>query len=88
VKLILAALVVSGLISSLLSRQATPAQHDAHGDDLGMVNFATSCTPAAHAEFQRGVAMLHSYWFGYAGQTFRSVLEPELARARAFLAKR
>jgi tetratricopeptide (TPR) repeat protein len=76
-KLILAVLVVSGLASSLLSQQPTPAQHDAHGDDLGTVNFATSCTPAARAEFQRGVAMLHSYWFGYAGKTFRSVLEKD-----------
>jgi hypothetical protein len=84
VKLILAALVVSGLASSLVSQQATPAQHDAHSDDLGTNNFATSCTPAAHAEFQRGVAMLHSYWFGYAGKTFRSVLEKDPGCAIAY----
>jgi tetratricopeptide (TPR) repeat protein len=76
VRLILAVLVVSGLASPFPSQQAT-AQHDAHSDELGAVNFATSCTPAAHAEFQRGVAMLHSYWFGYAGKTFRSVLEKD-----------
>ena len=27
------------------------------------------------AEFERGVAMLHSYWFNYAGKTFRGVLD-------------
>ncbi len=82
--LILAALIVSGFASSRLSQQATPPQHDAHGDDLGTVEFATSCTPAAHAEFQRGVAMLHSYWFIYAGKTFRSVLEKDPGCAIAY----
>jgi hypothetical protein len=48
-------------------------QHD-HGR-LGTVNFPTSCDPSVQAEFERGVAMLHSYWFNYAGKTFRSVLE-------------
>jgi tetratricopeptide (TPR) repeat protein len=76
VQLILVAFV-AGLASAASSQQATPPHHEAHGDELGAVNFATSCTPAAHAEFQRGVAMLHSYWFGYAGKTFRSALEKD-----------
>ena len=67
--------LVAGLASVASSQQATPPHHETHGDELGTVNFATSCTPAAHAEFQRGIVMLHSYWFGYAGKTFRSVLE-------------
>jgi tetratricopeptide (TPR) repeat protein len=35
-------------------------------------------------EFERGVAMLHSYWFNYAGKTFRSVLEQDPGCAMAY----
>jgi hypothetical protein len=58
-KLIAVALVV-GLLSGSPQQQPPPLHHDPHGDELGTVDFATSCAPAAHAEFQRGVAMLHS----------------------------
>jgi tetratricopeptide (TPR) repeat protein len=84
VTILLAALLLSGLASPAHSPHATTSQHDGHADDLGTVDFATSCTPAAHAEFQRGVAMLHSYWFGYAGKTFRSVLEKDPGCAIAY----
>ena len=55
------------------------AQHH----QLGTVHFTTSCTPAAQVEFERGVAMLHSYWFNYAGKTFRLALaqDPNCAMA-------
>src|SRR5215831_8164606 len=31
-------------------------------DKLGKVSFPTSCDAAVQGEFERGVAMLHSYW--------------------------
>jgi hypothetical protein len=43
--------------------------------DLGKVSFPTSCDPKVQAEFERGVAMLHSYWFSYARKTFEGVLQ-------------
>jgi hypothetical protein len=54
---------------------AAVAQHQ--HDQLGTVSFPTSCSPSVQAEFERGVAMLHSYWFSYAGKTFRAVLEKD-----------
>ena len=51
------------------------AQHQ--HDDLGSVSFPTSCQPSVQTQFERGVAMLHSYWFNYAGKTFRAVLEQD-----------
>ena len=36
------------------------------------------------AEFERGVAMLHLYWFNYAGKTFRRVLERDPSCAIAY----
>ncbi len=56
------------------------AQHH----ELGTVSFPTSCQPAVQAEFERGVAMLHSYWFSYAGKTFRGVLEKDPGCAMAY----
>jgi hypothetical protein len=37
-----------------------PAQQD---EKLGKPSFAISCDPKVQAEFERGVAMIHSYWF-------------------------
>ncbi len=61
------------------------AQHDPrtpHGE-LGQVSFPISCQTGVQEEFERGVAMLHSYWFNYAGKMFRAVLErdPDCAMA-------
>lgn len=56
---------------------ATSAQQPHQHDDLGSVRFATSCSPGVQTQFERGVAMLHSYWFNYAGKTFRAVLEQD-----------
>jgi tetratricopeptide (TPR) repeat protein len=62
---------------------AVPGNAQDHAHQLGKVSFATSCKPAVQAEFENGVAMLHSYWFNYAGKTFRGVLgqDPECAMA-------
>jgi tetratricopeptide (TPR) repeat protein len=49
------------------------AGHDAHGG-VGKVVFVNSCAPAVQADFARGVAMLHSFWWSAGEQTFREVL--------------
>ena len=53
-------------------------------EKLGKVNFPTSCDPKVQAEFERGVAMLHSYWFNYAGKTFRAILQQDPNCAMAY----
>ena len=67
----LAALSTFLLLSPVIVQAHEPA------DKLGKVTFPTSCDAKVHAEFESGVAMLHSYWFSYAGKTFRSVLEKD-----------
>lgn len=65
----------------------TLAQHPAsHGDpaaDVGRVSFRTSCAPAVSGAFNRGVAMLHSFWFPAAIEQFDAVLakDPNCAMA-------
>ena len=63
---------------------ALPAAAQDHAHELGTVSFPTSCKPTVQTEFEKGVAMLHSYWFSYAGKTFRGVLEQDPACAMAY----
>ncbi len=58
------------------------AQHEHHGtpageppEKLGVVDFPVSCTPAAQKEFNRAMALFHSFWFDPAKQSFAKVLE-------------
>ena len=59
----------------LLSTVASLAHDDDEGKGkLGTVKFDNSCDPKVQAQLQRGVAMLHSFWYSAAEQTFRQVL--------------
>ena len=74
------------LVLALLSaswRQA-PAQHDhAAPEKLGRVHFATSCKPEVSADFDRAIALLHSFGFAAAKQAFDGVTakDPDCAMA-------
>lgn len=65
------------------------AQHDHHGgappDDIGArhVQFATSCAPAVAADFNKGVALLHSFWFPQATAAFAAVAKADPTCAMA-----
>jgi len=52
-------------------------------EKLGKVTFPTSCDAKAQAQFERGVAMLHSYWFTEARKVFDAVIaqDPKCAMA-------
>src|SRR5713226_4657865 len=56
----------------------------AQQEKLGKVKFRTSCDPKVQAEFERGVAMLHSYWFTQARKTFEGVLQQDPGCAIAY----
>ena len=44
---------------------------------LGQVSFATSCDPKVGAEFNRAVALLHSFWFGASATAFTAIAEKD-----------
>jgi tetratricopeptide (TPR) repeat protein len=46
-------------------------------EQLGKVTFPTSCDPKVQAQFERGVAMLHSYWFTEGGKVFDDVAKQD-----------
>jgi hypothetical protein len=57
-------------------------QHD-HGEQLGTVDFPVSCNAAAGAEFQRGVALLHSFQYEDAEKAFGGAAAADPACAMA-----
>ena len=66
------------LLLCMAGRGAGSAQDHQHGASgspqrVGNVTFATSCSPAVQQDFNRGVALLHSFWFSAAIDTFTAV---------------
>jgi hypothetical protein len=78
--------VPAGLVAAfVLTPSAVWAQHghDGPAGPLGTVQFANACSPGVAADFNRGVALLHSFWFSAAIDTFSSVLERDPGCAMA-----
>jgi len=66
------------LVVGVCSGAATAAQDHQHAASgtpqrVGNVTFATSCNPAVQQDFNRGVALLHSFWFSAAIDSFTAV---------------
>ncbi|HMD36761.1 MAG TPA: hypothetical protein VKH42_17425, partial [Vicinamibacterales bacterium] len=59
-------------IAIAVAGTAAHAQDHQHAapEQLGRVHFETSCTAAAQQTFDRGVALLHSFDFGRAIESF------------------
>jgi len=75
------------LLALLVSTQgAADGEHhpDSSGQEkLGAIDFPISCSSAAKGEFNRAVAMLHSFWYEEANKTFHRISEtnPDCAMA-------
>jgi hypothetical protein len=76
---ILAIALVAGVAAAGLAARNPGAQ----ATQVGTVHFATSCTPAVQADFNRAVAMLHSFWFQASTDAFGGVLQADPACAMA-----
>ena len=51
---------------------------------LGQTSFSTSCASEVREDFDRAVAMLHSFWYQAAEQAFRAVASEDLSCAMAY----
>lgn len=58
---------------SCLSLFAAQSQQAVPNEKLGTVNFAVSCAPSQQAAFNRGVALLHDFWYDRAEQQFKAI---------------
>jgi hypothetical protein len=70
------------LIAGVCAAFVTPAlaQHEHPAGDptkLGKVSFPVSCDPSVQPQFASAVAMLHSFWYEKASETFASVAEKD-----------
>ena len=74
-------LCAAGLITAALASGAFAQQQE---EKLGTLSFPTSCDPKVQAEFERGVAMIHSYWFVVARRVFEGVLQQDPGCAIAY----
>ena len=66
--------LLAATAATLIAGGAANARHSHNHGDVGHVVFANSCAPAVQDELMRGVAMLHSFWYGEGERTFRAVL--------------
>ena len=73
-------LFATSLITAALASGAIGQQDQ----KLGTVTFPTSCDPNVQAEFDRGVAMLHSYWFLIARRKFEAIVQQDPNCAMAY----
>ena len=66
------------LLCSLTPRAQDMSQHQHDmGEKLGRVNFAVSCNAAAQQQFNRAVALLHSFWYDEAARGFGDVTKSD-----------
>ena len=70
-------------VLAFLSAPVGVAQEKAT-EQLGKVHFPVSCSPKAQEQFERGVAMLHSYWFTQGGKTFEAIVREEPSCVMAY----
>jgi hypothetical protein len=62
------------------SAPSTAPQHEHGASDnvaIGSVNFPTSCSPTVQPDFNRAVALLHSFWYKKSEETFLAVAKAD-----------
>lgn len=77
-------IIVGGVLMLMATLAAAEEQRHAEGEKLGTVHFATSCNAAAQKEFDRAVALLHSFQFSHAIQGFQGALKTDPACGAAY----
>jgi len=78
VKLFVLLTTLAFLSAPVVTAQEKPAVQ------LGKVHFPVSCSPATQEQFERGVAMLHSYWFTEGGKVFEGIVREEPSCVMAY----
>jgi tetratricopeptide (TPR) repeat protein len=61
----------------LVSILALPSAAFAATEQLGTVSFPVSCAPAVQANFVRGVALLHDFWYQEAERQFQEIAKAD-----------
>jgi tetratricopeptide (TPR) repeat protein len=80
---LLAFICTLSLPKDLLSAEEPQHHHDAD-EKVGTVSFPTSCAPAVQSQFERGVALLHSFEYEVADAQFQEVAKKDPPCAMAY----
>ena len=70
---LLLATLTAGAPAFAQEHQHSAAPHE--GEQLGTVSFPTSCSPDVQEGFERGVALLHSFWYEESEKQFLDVAQ-------------
>lgn len=73
-----------GLGAAAVGPLAAQEAHQHHGEQLGRVRFQTSCRADVRDRFERGVALLHSFWYEKAADTFQEVVAADSTCAMGY----
>ena len=68
----------------LLAVSTALGAQEVHQHEIGTVHFPTSCAPDVQAQFERGVALLHSFWYEESFKTFAAVTTADSSCAMAY----
>jgi tetratricopeptide (TPR) repeat protein len=71
--------IAAMLLTLVASRSLAQEHPHRNGEKLGAVHFATSCNEVAQKEFNRAVALLHSFQFSRAIEGFNAVMGEDAA---------
>lgn len=77
-------LVLLAVFFSLCNAQEMNSHEHSGYEKLGKVHFPISCSPTEQVEFDRAVALLHSFWYERAGETFAEIARKEPSCAMAY----
>jgi hypothetical protein len=78
-----AGMSVAAWTAAVVAATLAPSHAETAGERVGQVHFAISCTAAAQQQFDRAMAMLHSFWYPEAAKAFAAVGETDAACAMA-----
>ena len=77
--------LIAAVSLMLIAASATAQEHQhGNGEKLGRVHFSTSCNEPAQSDFNRAVALLHSFQFSRAIEGFNAVLRQDPTCAIAY----
>jgi hypothetical protein len=77
--------LTAAILLAFIAARGTALEHQpANGEKLGEVHFATSCNEPAQSDFDRAVALLHSFQFDSAIDRFNAVLRKDPACGIAY----
>ncbi|HEX5234346.1 MAG TPA: hypothetical protein VFW25_03345 [Silvibacterium sp.] len=76
-------LAVLPLSAQTAERTSTSSAAPAQNERLGTVSFPVSCAAASQARFNRGVALLHDFWYSEARKQFGEIAKSDSSCAMA-----